>query len=180
MVCMSGDHLPYGPRRGYVVQRNGNVEPVLEFGDHFEDLQRVEPEIGDQITRERRLNRPAADILQHVDHTFLDRNRCRLRHREVRVRIASGSQETINEHVGDNDVFMTRIPAAAALIACVFAAVAAAQIDPRTALVERAAWSALNAGQARRINQQGSRGNPDGGVRISKGNGMFDQNQLLA
>ena len=44
---------------------------------------------------------------------------------------------------------MTRIPAAAALIACVFAAVAAAQSDPRTALVERAAWSALNAGQAR-------------------------------
>jgi tetratricopeptide (TPR) repeat protein len=38
---------------------------------------------------------------------------------------------------------------AAALILSVLAAAPAAQIDPRAALVERAAWTALNAGQAR-------------------------------
>jgi tetratricopeptide (TPR) repeat protein len=43
---------------------------------------------------------------------------------------------------------MTRNWAAAVLMASAFAAPAGAQIDPRTALVERAAWHALNAGQA--------------------------------
>jgi tetratricopeptide (TPR) repeat protein len=44
---------------------------------------------------------------------------------------------------------MARISTVAASIAWLFAAVAVAQIDPRTALVERAAWTALNAGQGR-------------------------------
>jgi tetratricopeptide (TPR) repeat protein len=44
---------------------------------------------------------------------------------------------------------MHRSWTATVFIVCAFATVAGAQIDPRTALVERAAWSALNAGQAR-------------------------------
>src|SRR5712691_5706876 len=43
---------------------------------------------------------------------------------------------------------MKRTWTAALVIVCAVAAVARAQIDPRTALVERAAWSALNAGRA--------------------------------
>jgi tetratricopeptide (TPR) repeat protein len=43
---------------------------------------------------------------------------------------------------------MTRTWTAVVLIAVAFAAATAAQIDPRAALVERAAWTALNAGQA--------------------------------
>jgi tetratricopeptide (TPR) repeat protein len=43
---------------------------------------------------------------------------------------------------------MTRNWTAAVLMASAFAGSASAQIDPRTALVERAAWNALNAGQA--------------------------------
>jgi tetratricopeptide (TPR) repeat protein len=44
---------------------------------------------------------------------------------------------------------MNRHWTAAVLLACTFAATAGVQIDPRTALVERDAWTALNAGQAR-------------------------------
>jgi tetratricopeptide (TPR) repeat protein len=70
-------------------------------------------------------------------------------HRETRVRIAFGDEETINELLGDNDVSMTsRWPAALLFTLFALAAPAAAQIDPRTALVERAAWAALEAGRA--------------------------------
>ena len=44
---------------------------------------------------------------------------------------------------------MSRSWMATAVLVCALAMVAGAQIDPRTALVERSAWTALNAGQAR-------------------------------
>src|SRR5258708_13497387 len=44
---------------------------------------------------------------------------------------------------------MSRSWMATALLVCALATVAGAQIDPRTALVERTAWAALNTGQAR-------------------------------
>jgi len=44
----------------------------LEFGNHLEDLERIESEIGDQIVVEDRFDRTPAHVLEHVDHTFFD------------------------------------------------------------------------------------------------------------
>ena len=57
-------------RGRHIVQRNRNVEAILELRDDFENLQGIEPEIGHQIVVERRLDRPPADVLQHADDTF--------------------------------------------------------------------------------------------------------------
>ena len=60
---------------GTSFERNRDVEPIFELGDHLEDLQRIESEIGDEIAVERRLDRPPARLLEHVDHAFFNLHR---------------------------------------------------------------------------------------------------------
>src|SRR5262249_14745817 len=78
------DDLADGARGRNVVQRNRNVEAILELGDHFEHLERIEAEIGHAIAGEGRLDGPPADVLQHVDPPYLDRDGGRLQHLAAR------------------------------------------------------------------------------------------------
>ena len=48
---------------------------IFELGDELEHLQRIEPEVGDEIVVERRFDRPAADVFQRVDHAIFDPDR---------------------------------------------------------------------------------------------------------
>src|ERR1700694_3243173 len=64
------DHLRHGACGGHVIQRYVNVESILELRDNFEHLQRVEAEVGNEIAVERRLDRPAANAFEDVEHAF--------------------------------------------------------------------------------------------------------------
>jgi len=66
------NHLCNRAHRWHVLDRHGDVEAVLEFGHELEDLERIEAKIGDEIARERRLDGPAADALQRLDHARFD------------------------------------------------------------------------------------------------------------
>src|SRR5207247_9347636 len=66
LVDEAGDlchHLRDRPRRGNVVERNRDVEAIFQFGDRLENLQRIEPEVGDQVALERGLERSATAVV---------------------------------------------------------------------------------------------------------------------
>ena len=76
-----GHDLCDRPRGRHVVERNRDVEPILQFRDDLEHLQRVEAEVGHQIAVQRRLDRATAHVLEHVDHTLFNLCGSRLWHR---------------------------------------------------------------------------------------------------
>jgi len=62
-----------------VVRRYRNVEMIFDLADHLEHLEGIEPEVGEQLAVERRLDRKAADPLQDVDDIPNERIRRRRR-----------------------------------------------------------------------------------------------------
>jgi hypothetical protein len=64
--------LRHRSRRRKVVRGNSDTEAIFQLGDGFEHLERVESEVRDEIALERWIDRPAADVLQHVDNARFD------------------------------------------------------------------------------------------------------------
>ena len=62
-----GGDLADGTDLRQSIQGHGNVEMIFELPDELEDLERIEPEIGEQGARESRLDRLSAQPLEDVD-----------------------------------------------------------------------------------------------------------------
>ena len=60
--------------------RDRDAEAILQLANQLEDLQRIESQIGDEIVCERRLDRAAADFLEHLHHRRFDLGGGRLGH----------------------------------------------------------------------------------------------------
>ena len=67
-----GHDLRDRPDVGQVVQRHGNVEMIFQFAHEFENLERVESQVGQQLALERRLDRTPADALENLDGVLLE------------------------------------------------------------------------------------------------------------
>ena len=87
-----GDELCDGESRRHVFDRDRDAEAFFELGDEFENLERIEPEISDEIVVEPWLDRPSADALQRIDHAGLDVGRPGCRH-DWGVRIACDNKK---------------------------------------------------------------------------------------
>ena len=57
---------------GQIVQRHGNLEVIFQFAHQFKHLERVEPQVRQQLVVERRLDRTAADALENLDGVLLE------------------------------------------------------------------------------------------------------------
>ena len=55
-----------------VIQRHRNLEVIFELADQFKNLERVEPEVGQQLALLRRLNWPTADALENVNRVLFE------------------------------------------------------------------------------------------------------------
>jgi hypothetical protein len=51
---------------GQVVERNGDVESILELADEFQHLQRVKPEIGEELAVGAWFDRTPTQALQNL------------------------------------------------------------------------------------------------------------------
>src|SRR5262245_52507351 len=72
-----------------VIQRDRDIEVVLELGDQLEDQQGIEAEIQYEIAVRHRLDRPAADPLHDRDDLRFDRATGNA-HRFLRIADRSG------------------------------------------------------------------------------------------
>src|SRR5436309_10281450 len=68
----SRDDLRDGPSSRYLVGGDRDVESSFELCNDFKHLQRVESKVGDEIARQRRLDRTSADILQDFEDGRFD------------------------------------------------------------------------------------------------------------
>jgi len=66
-----GDHLRDGADATQIVERDGNIEMILQFSHDLEHLQRVEPKVGEQLAVRRRLDWTPADAFEDVDGVLL-------------------------------------------------------------------------------------------------------------
>ena len=67
-----GGNVAHGSDVSQSVERHRNIEVIFELADQLEHLQRVEPQIGEQLAGSGRLNRPPADALQNFDDVAFD------------------------------------------------------------------------------------------------------------
>ena len=67
-----GDHLRDGADAAQIVERDGDIEMILQFSHDLEHLQRVEPKVGEQLALRRRLDRTPADAFEDVDGVLLE------------------------------------------------------------------------------------------------------------
>ena len=70
------DDLRNRPRCRHFIERYRDVEPALELRDHVKDLQRIEPEIGDELALERRFDGTAARRFDRLNDALFDLHRC--------------------------------------------------------------------------------------------------------
>ena len=102
---------------------------------------------------ERRLDRTAADVLEHVDHAVFDRRRGRLRHAEASVRIASGASGNDNDRRrGHNRRCQRCVDSRCCCV--LLSSLLTRRRSPRRSIRARRCsnarrWDALDAGQAR-------------------------------
>ena len=60
-------NLGDGANVGQRVQRNGDVEVIFQLADEFQDLERVETEVGEQLALGPGIDRTAAETLENLD-----------------------------------------------------------------------------------------------------------------
>lgn len=56
----------------HVVQRHGDGEVIFQFTDKLENLERIEPQVCQQLVVELGLDRAPADALENVDGVLLE------------------------------------------------------------------------------------------------------------
>jgi len=66
------DHLRDGANVIQIVQRHGNLEVVFQFTHQFKNLQRIETQVGEELARRRRVDRPPADAFEDVNRVLLE------------------------------------------------------------------------------------------------------------
>ena len=66
------DHLCDRADATQIVERDGDIEMILQFSHDLEHLQRVEPKVGEQLALRRRIDRTPADAFEDVDGVLLE------------------------------------------------------------------------------------------------------------